>query len=257
VKLPVRIVLGLLLPTLILLLYVVRLSPQSPIYYPAVGDIVTRFQELWLFDRFGSDVLPSLKNLAVGLLGAWVVGVPVGALLGRIRWAGEMFGPLLDFGRSVPPIMLIPPLVLILGIDDSSKVAVIAIGAFFPVCIATIDGMRLADPTLLDAARAIQLGARKTMTSIYIPSGSPAILGGVQVSLQVGFVLTVASEMLAAYRGMGYVTMQAQLSFDSITMWAGILLLALLGYLVNALFVMFRGRLLSWHTGMRVARASR
>jgi sulfonate transport system permease protein len=256
-KLPSRILLGLLPVVALVILYATRLSPNEPIYYPAMGDIATRFRELWLFERFRSDVVPSMKNLALGLLLAWAIGIPVGVALGRARWAREMFGPLLDFGRSVPPIMLIPPLVLVLGIDDSSKIAVIAIAAFFPVCIATIDGMRLADTTLLDAARAIRLGRWRTITSIYLPSGSPAILGGVQVSLQVGFVLTVASEMLAAYRGVGYVTMQAQLAFDSTTMWAGIVLLALLGYLVNAVFVVARNQLLSWHIGMRAHRSTR
>ncbi|GAA3663493.1 aliphatic sulfonate ABC transporter permease SsuC [Nocardioides ginsengisoli] len=251
-----RVALGLVVPVAIVVSYALWSANAASPYFPPLDVILTRFRELWLFDLVASDVLPSLKNLGLGLLLAVIAGIPCGAILGRIRWMGEMFGPLLDFWRSVPPIMLIPPLVLILGIEDSAKVTIIAVGSFFPVCVATADGMRQADPTLVDAARAMRLGPLKTMVDIYLRAGSPAILGGIQIGLQAAFVLMVASEMLAAYRGIGYLTMQAQVTFDSVTMWAGTLLLALLGFTANAVFVAIRNRVLSWHTGMRVSRAS-
>jgi ABC-type nitrate/sulfonate/bicarbonate transport system permease component len=205
----------------------------------------------------GSDILPSLINLITGFLIAVVVGLLVGLILGRITWVRELCLPLINFGRSIPPIMLIPPLVLVLGIGDEGKIAIIAFGAVFPVCLATIDGMRQTDPVLLDMSRSIGLGKVTTLRQVYLPSAAPSIFGGIQVALQISLVLMVASEMLAAFRGLGYITMQAQLSFDSRTMWAGIVLLALLGFGLNLIFTFVRRRVLAWHIGMRELSSAR
>lgn len=251
-----RIVLGLILPVLVIVGYAVWTSSSQSPYFPPLEDIANRFKDLWLFDKLGTDVLPSLLNLVVGLAAAVVAGLFLGLVLGRIVWLRAAFIGLLHFGRSVPPIMLIPPLVLVLGVGDISKVAIIAFGALFPVCLATIDGIRQTEPTLVDMARSIKLGRLATIRHVYLPAASPSIYGGAQISLQVAFVLMVASEMLAAYRGLGYITMQAQLSFDSRTMWAGIVLLALLGYVTSVVFNLIRKRALRWHAGMTRAESN-
>jgi len=246
----IRIVLGALPPVLVIAGYSIWSSQTSSPYFPPIPDVVARFDELWLWDGFFTDVVPSLRNLLLGFSIAVASGLLVGVVFGLSRTTRELLVPLLNFGRSLPPIMLIPPLVLVLGVGDASKVAIIAFGAAFPVCLASIDGVRRTDPALLDMARSIGLGRTATVRHVYLPSASPTIFGGIQVSLQVAFVLMIASEMLAAFRGLGYITMQAQLTFDSRTMWAGIVLLAVLGFLANALFAILRSRALAWHTGM-------
>ncbi|QLQ09948.1 MAG: ABC transporter permease subunit [Nocardioidaceae bacterium] len=245
-----RIVLGAAPPVVVLVGYALWAQGASNAYFPPLGDIVQRFRELWLSEGFLTHVVPSLKNLVLGFAIAVASGLLVGVALGLSRTTREMFVPLLNFGRSLPPIMLIPPLVLVLGVGDASKIAIIAFGAAFPVCLASIDGVRRTDPAQLDMARSIGLSPLETVRHIHLPSASPTIFGGVQVSLQVAFVLMIASEMLAAFRGLGYITMQAQLMFDARTMWAGTILLAILGFLTNALFAMVRRSALSWHSGM-------
>lgn len=245
-----RVVLGTLPPLLLIAGYNVWASRTSSPYFPPIPEVASRFNELWLSEVFYTDVIPSLTNLVLGFVAAVAAGLVGGVVFGLSRTTRELLVPLLNFGRSLPPIMLIPPLVLVLGVGDASKVAIIAFGAAFPVCLASIDGVRRTDPALLEMARSIGLSRVATVRNVYLPSASPTIFGGVQVSLQVAFVLMIASEMLAAYRGLGYITMQAQLTFDSRTMWAGIVLLAILGFLANALFAVLRSRTLSWHTGM-------
>ncbi len=90
--------------------------------------------------------------------------------------------PLVTFGRSIPPITLIPPLVLVLGIGDASKIAIVAFGCVFPVCLATIDGMRQTDDGLLDASRSMGLSRAMTLRKVYLPSAMPSIFGGVSRS---------------------------------------------------------------------------
>jgi len=252
-----RIAMGGALPLCIFAGYAVWTSNMRNPYFPPLWDIARRFQELWLFDRVVSDVLPSLRNLLLGYAIAVVLGIVVGLTLGRVKILRLLFTPLLDFARSIPVIMLIPPFVLVLGIGDASKLAIIALGAFFPIVLATIDGLRRTDPALLEVTRSLRLPWWKEITVAWLPSAAPSIAGGMQTGLQFAFILMVASEMLAAIRGLGYVTMQAQLTFDSTSVWAGIVLLAILGFLLNTAFIAIRDRILRWHVESRATARSR
>lgn len=252
-----RVLLGLSLPAALILGYAIWTSNVTNPYFPPLLSIGQRFRELWLFDRFGSDMLPSLRNLVLGYLIAVVLSIAVGVALGRVKVLRLLLIPLLDFARSIPIIMLIPPFVLVLGIGDASKLAIIALGAFFPIVLATIDGLRRTDPALIDVTRALRLPWWKELCVAWLPSAAPSIAGGMQTGLQFAFILMVASEMLAAVRGLGYVTMQAQLTFDSVSVWAGIVLLAILGFCLNTVFVVIRDRVLKWHVESRATARSR
>lgn len=249
--------LGIALPLLILIAYTLWTASFKSPYFPTPMRIAARFQELWLFKRVGSDVLPSLRNLILGYAMGTAIGLTLGVALGRVRILRILFTPLLDFCRSIPIIMLIPPFVLILGIGDNSKLAIIALGACFPIALATIDGLRRTDQALIDVTRSMHLPWWKELTVAWIPSASPSIAGGMQTGLQFSFILMVASEMLAAVRGLGYLTMQAQMTFDSVSVWAGIILLAILGFLLNTAFVLLRDRVLRWHVESRALSRSR
>lgn len=252
-----RVALGAAVPVLVVAGYGIATTLGRNAFFPPLQVIARRFQALWLFDRVPTDVIPSLVNFAIGFCLAVIVGVPFGVVLGRVGWLGDMVLPLIDFARSIPPIMLIPPFVLILGIGDASKIVIIVIGAIFPIMVATLDGLRRTDPAVLDVARAIQLGRVDTVLRMYLPSAMPSIFGGIQTGLQFALVLMVSSEMVAAVRGIGFLTMQAQATFNAPSVWAGILLLAVLGFLINALFTLIRNRVLSWHIGMRAVSKSR
>ncbi|MGO4560048.1 ABC transporter permease [Mesorhizobium sp. 2RAF21] len=225
-------------------------------YFPTPDAIARRFKDLWLFAYFATDVLPSLRNLLLGYLCATILGITIGTALGLLKPLRLVFVPLLDFARSIPIIMLIPPFVLTLGIGDVSKLAIITLGTFFPIALATIDGVRRIDPALLDVTRSLLLPWHKELFVAWLPSAAPSIAGGMQTGLQFAFILMVASEMLAAYRGLGFRTMQAQLTFDSTSVWAGIVLLAILGFSLNAVFNYFRDVVLGWHARSRAASRS-
>ena len=256
-KILLRILLGAILPVGIIIAYTIWTSSVRNPFFPQPDTILLKFRELWLFDRVVSDVLPSLRNLLLGYVVAAIFGLSAGLALGRIPLLRLLFTPLLDFARSIPVIMLIPPFVLALGIGDASKLAIIALGTFFPIALATMDGLKRTDPALLDVTRSLRIPWWKELTVVWLPSAAPSIAGGMQIGLQFAFILMVASEMLAAYRGLGFVTMQAQLTFDSEGVWAGILLLALLGFLLNAASNAVRNRVLRWHVESRALARSR
>lgn len=256
-KLPVRIALGAILPIALVVLYAVGTALAPNPFLPPIPKILDTFADLWLFSRVPTDLVPSLLNLLWGYLIAAVCGIGLGLLLGRLLWVRELLMPLLHLARSVPPLMLIPPLVLVLGIGDISKIAIIALGSFFPILLATIDGVRQTDPALIDAASALRLTAVQRLVHVWIRSSTPSMFGGLQTGLQFALVLMVASEMVAATRGVGYVTMQAQLTFNAPAVWAGMLLLAIVGFALNQIFVWIRNRALAWHIGMRAQTRAR
>ena len=241
------------LPVVVLLGWWLWSAGAAEPFFPPLQEILTRFREMWLFEQFVSDVLPSLRNMVVGFAIASVVGIAAGLLLARVRILREALEPLMHFVRATPGVALVPIFILLLGFGPSMKISIIATAAVFPTIIATMDGVRSADPVLLDISRAYQLTRRQRVTQVLLPSAGPQIFAGLQVSLQVAFVVMIASEMLGSTEGIGALTLLAQQSFAVTDMWSGIVLLGLLGYLVNLLFLLARGRVLHWYDGARKA----
>jgi len=225
-------------------------SADAP-FFPPLSDILDRFRQMWLFSLFVSDVLPSLRNLAIGFAIASLVGIALGILIGRMRWLRSLTEPLIHFMRSTPGVAIVPIFVLVLGFGASMKISIIAVSALFPTLIATIDGVRSVDPVLLDSARVYHLNRRQRVLQLLLPGAGPQIFAGLQVSLQTAFVVMIASEMLGSTQGIGALTLKAQQSFEVVDMWSGIVLLGVLGYLINVLFLVVRRRWLGWYDGLR------
>jgi len=241
------------LPVVVLLGWWVWSAGAAEPFFPPLREILARFREMWVFDQFVSDVLPSLRNMAAGYGIATVVGIAAGLVLARVRILREALEPLMHFVRATPGVALVPIFILLLGFGPTMKISIIATAAVFPTVIATMDGVRSADPVLLDISRAYQLTRRQRVTKVLLPSAGPQIFAGLQVSLQVAFVVMIASEMLGSTEGIGALTLLAQQSFAVTDMWSGIVLLGLLGYLVNLLFLLARSRVLHWYDGARKA----
>lgn len=226
-------------------------------YYPPLADIVDRFHELWLFAHAGTDIVPSLAILWSGFLAAVALGVALGialALLPRLR-ATVM--PVITFYRALPGVALIPVFVQMFGFGDGVRFAIVVLAALPPVLIATLDGVLGVDPTTIDVARAYGLPLRQRLLSVYLPGAGPRIATGVQVSLQFSFIAVIAAEMIGSTRGIGYQTLLAQQTFASADMWAGVLLLGVIGYASSALVVFVRNSLLRWYDGAQaVARSA-
>ena len=246
-----RLALELVVPLAVLAAWWVWSANAGNTFFPPLDDILRRFQQLWLFDRFLTDVVPSLINLAVGYTLAIVMGVGLGvamALVRPVRWALE---PVVHFLRSIPPVALVPILIVLLGFGLGMKLTTITLASLFPTLIGTLDGFRAVDPTLHEVGKAYRLTRRERISRVYVPAAMPQIFAGMQVSLQVAFVVMIASEMLGSTVGIGAQTILAQQSFAIQDMWAGILLLGVLGYLINAAFAQVQHYVLRWYYGAR------
>lgn len=228
------------------------LNSTNP-YFPPLREIVIEFQQLWLFEKFASDVLPSVGNFLAAYLIACLVGISLGVLLGRVKPLFWILDPVVQFVRSIPAVALLPIFVATMGFGNEVRVFAIALASLFPILISSIDGIRSVEPLLLETARVYRLTSWERLRRVYLPAASPQIFAGALVSLQVAFIVMITSEMLGAARGIGALTLLAQKSFDVRGMWAGILLLGILGFLANLCFNLVRRRALGWYLGSQKA----
>lgn len=244
---PMLIGIEILVPVVLLILWWVGSANSTNAFYPPLKNIVIRFQELWLFQHLTTDILPSLGNLFAGFAIGGGVGIILGVALGMVRTLNWLFVPVIDFWRAIPPVALVPIFVALMGFGNEVRIITIAISALFPTLISTIDGMRALDGQLKDVSDVYRLNAKDRLFAVYLPAASPRIASGLQVSLQVAFVVMIASEMLGSSKGIGAMTLMAQQTFAIPSMWAGIILLGIVGYLANLLFNVIRDRVLRWY----------
>jgi ABC-type nitrate/sulfonate/bicarbonate transport system permease component len=249
-------VLEILVPLALLGLWAVWSASSDTFYYPPLTDILSTFNDTWLFERVGSDVVPSLLRLGAGYAIAVVVAVLVGIPLGLSRTARRAASPIVEFLRAIPPPALLPFGILVLGVGTSMKVFIIAFVCLWPVLLNTVDGVAGVDPTLRETARVCGISPRDRLLRVTLPAAAPQIFAGMRTSLSLALILMVISEMVASSNGIGYFVLQSQRSFAIPEMWSGILLLGILGYVLNAVFLLVERRVLRWHRGARASALS-
>jgi ABC-type nitrate/sulfonate/bicarbonate transport system permease component len=240
-------------PLALLGLWALVSSSSDTYYFPPLTDILEAFADTWLFERVGSDVVPSLVRLGLGYGIACVVAVALGLALGSSRALRAAADPAVQFLRSIPPPALLPFGVLVLGVGTSMKVFIIAFVCLWPVLLNTVDGVAGIDETQRETARVYGIGARDRMLRVTLPAAAPQIFAGMRTSLSLALILMVISEMVASTNGIGYFVLQSQRSFAITEMWSGILLLGILGYVLNAAFMLVERRVLRWHRGARAS----
>lgn len=220
---------------------------SQSIYFPPLSEIMDRFAANWLFERVGSDVLPSLVRVAAGYGMAALVGIAVGVLLGSSPTARRVTSPLLEFLRNIPPPALIPLALLVFGIGESEKIFLIALGCVWPILLGTVDGIAEIDPVAWDTGNVYGIRGVRRLRYLVLPSAAPRIMAGMRTSLSLAVILMVVSEMIGSTEGIGYFIVEAQRSFAMADMWSGILVLGLIGYALNIGFELVERRILRWH----------
>ncbi|MEV8039445.1 ABC transporter permease [Arthrobacter sp. NPDC080082] len=239
------------LPVLLVLLWWASTLGAVNFFVPTPAALVQKFAQTWFGPRFFSDVLPSIGRLLVGVVAAIVIGVVGGVVIGSVRWLRTLLGPTLEFFRAIPPPVLVPVLMLLMGITDSMKIAVIISGCVWPVLLNTIEGVRAVDGVLSDSAHTYGISGWARVRYLVLPSASPQILAGVRQSLSLGLILMVISEMFASSSGLGFTIVQFQRSFAIPEMWSGIVVLGLLGVTMSFIFQWAERNILRWYHGQK------
>ena len=236
----------------------------SSLFFPPPSVIGADMLHLWLSGppsalfltkSVWADLIPSLGRMTAGWAIAVVVGTCLGVVIGRSRRIAQLVNPVLQFTRSTPGPALVPVFLLLLGTGTTMRIALIAFGSVWPILLNTIDGVREVDPIQVDTARAFSFPRRALLLHVVLPSAMPRMFAGMRVAIGLALILMVVSELFASTNGIGYLIGAAQRTFLLPDLWSGMVLLGLLGYLLNVLFVFFENHLLRWHRGSRQGEA--
>jgi len=219
-------------------------------YFPPLREIWASFQETWLFERVGSDVVPTLSAIALGYAASVVVGIAVGVLLGLMPRVNEFLTPLFDFFRALPSSAAVPILIVLLGVGMSMKIAVVMFSALWTIILNTSDAVGGVDPVARETSLSYHLRPRDRLLRVVLPSASPQIVAGMRVALNQSIILVIISEIIVSSSGIGYFIENAQWTFDITGMWSGLLLIGVIGFALTKLFQLFERRVLAWHRGL-------
>jgi sulfonate transport system permease protein len=231
-----RISFELVLPITLVVLYQWWASNADNPYFPPVQEIASSFREMWIGDGITQHILPSLWNLARGYVAGVVGGMAGGIVIGRVPALWRAFAPVISFVLTLPPVALLPLFIVAFGVGSALQVGIIVFAVFFTVLVNTAVALRDVDPTLHDVAASFRIRGVRRLCTVLLPAAAPQILAASRSSLSVALLVMVVSELVGASRGIGAATLVAQQSFQYSDMWAGMVLLAFLGYGLNRLF---------------------
>jgi NitT/TauT family transport system permease protein len=242
---------GALVPLALLVLWeaAARAHLVSPIVLPAPSAVAVRWWQGVRSGELPRDTAASLLRVALGFVIGSALAVPAGLALGTSRRAHALFNPLVQVLRPIPPIAYIPLAILWFGLGNPPAVFLIALGAFFPVLMSTMAGVRQVDGIYLRAAR--NLGARGAtlFRRVIVPAALPHILSGMRIGFGTAFIVVIVSEMIAVNDGLGYRILEAREFMWSDKIVAGMLTIGLCGLGIDAAMARVSERLLRWHQG--------
>ncbi len=216
---------------------------------PTAMEVAKKAWVIWPTSDFLSEAGASLKRLAVGFAIASVIGIGLGLLVGASQKARRTLDPFLELLRAVPAIAIVPAAIVILGLGDAERIAVIAFGLCFPILINTAEGVRLIPPEVRDTASMLHVGRVERIFRVYFPAALPSIMAGLRIAVSIGLILVIVSEFVGEGNGLGHYLTVQQSTYAVPEMYAGILFLGLLGYGLNRLFLVVERRVLAWHYG--------
>jgi NitT/TauT family transport system permease protein len=218
----------------------------SNLTLPRPSDVAMTFVELWQSGMLFKHLAPSLSRLAVGATLGALVGVGVGVMIGLFSYVRAGLVPLVAALFPIPKIALLPLFVIWFGIDEGSKYALIAFGTFTPTVVATYAAVDNVDRGLIRMGQSFGLSWWSIVRKIVLPGAMPGILSGLRISLAIAIILLVAAEMLGAEYGIGAYILEAGSLYDLERLFAGVVILSVLGVCVSAVIAAIETRVLRW-----------
>ncbi|MGM4905464.1 ABC transporter permease [Tardiphaga sp. 866_E4_N2_1] len=214
---------------------------------PSPGEVFGSALAIAKTGELQDHVRASVFRMALGYAAGSCLGILMGVILGRSRFMESLLGPILQMARAIPPLALVPLIIFWFGINEGAKISLIGWATFFPVWINTLLGVKGVNPLFIRAGQS--LGARRgtLLLKVVIPAALAPIFSGMRVALSISFTVLVAAELAGALAGLGYLIQTSALSFRVDNIFVGILVLAILGFIADTLFMLVLYRLFPWY----------
>ena len=260
---------GLVIPALLILLWqaLAMVGWINPHVLPSPIAVVTKWAEYagplaaydpaagsrfaWLFSgELLHDTLGSMYRVVVGFAIGAGLALPLGLAMGSSRVMYAWLNPLMQVLRPIPPIAYIPLAILWFGLGNAPALFLIALGAFFPVLMNTIAGVRQVDGIYIRAARNLGVDRKTMFIRVMLPAAVPYILTGMRIGIGTAFIVVIVSEMIAVNNGLGFRILEAREYFWSDKILAGMISIGILGLGIDIGMNKLNNHLLRWHRGL-------
>jgi NitT/TauT family transport system permease protein len=218
----------------------------KPDYLPAPTLILSSGWEMLLSGEIYNNLLASLGRIGAGFAIGASAGIIVGLFLGFFRWLDALFTPVVYSLYPIPKIALLPLLILWLGIGETPKLVIIALGVFYPVVLNTHAGVKNVDRSLIKAA--VTFGAKpfNIIRKVILPASLPTIFAGLKMAAGYSMLLMITAEMIAAEKGIGAMIMHYGNMLMTSHLMVGVVILSVLGLLINRSLEWVERKSLPW-----------
>lgn len=223
-----------------------RYGLQDNTFLPPLSVILQTWWELLLSGDLTDHAAASLTRSFGGFALALVFSIPIGLAIGWWKKVSELLNPLLELFRNTAALAILPVFILLLGLGETSKIAIVFYACVFPLLLNTISGVRNVDPLLIKSARSMGLSPVLLFRKVIIPASIPTIFVGVRQSAASSILVLVAAEMVGAKEGLGYLIQYTQFSFQIKEMYAGIITISFIGLVLNYVLVFIERKLTAW-----------
>jgi NitT/TauT family transport system permease protein len=223
-----------------------RFDLADPAFLPPLSDVLAAGWELALNGQLYEHVAASLFRVLSGFTIAVLLFVPLGLAIGRYARLGDALNQLIEILRNTAPLALLPVFILLLGIGEVSKVTMVTYSCAWPLLLNTIAAVRQVDPLLIKSSRTMGVNQLQLFGKVILPASLPMIFVGVRLASAAAMLVLVASEMVGAKAGLGYLIIYAQYSFLIPQMYFGILAITVLGVAFNHVLVSLQRRFTRW-----------
>jgi NitT/TauT family transport system permease protein len=245
--------LAILSPLVLLLLWEIasRTGLLNERFFPAPTSIVSSFFDLLGSGTLLDDTWISIRRLVIGLVIGGLPALLLGIGMGLYRPLRAAIDPLVAATYPIPKSAILPLLLLIFGLGESSKIAMVAIAAFFPIVMNTCTGVLQIDRIYHDVGRNYGAGRRQTFRTIALPGAMPLIMTGVKLAIGLGLITLVIAEMMGAKSGLGYLIWNSWQVFAVPDMYVGLVVISILGVVLTAVVSEFERLLTPWSADRR------
>jgi sulfonate transport system permease protein len=245
-----RILLGLPLPLALLLVWyfitALHLAPPQLLTPPA--DVFSRLWDMALNGKLWLNLRSSLSIVAAGFLWGTTAGIVMGTLMATSRTIDRIFHPVINAIRLVPLFGWLPFLILVFGIGMEFKVFFVGLGSFYVMVVNAYEGVCSVSQEFLEVSRIFDIGSFRRFFEVILPEALPYIFTGFKIGLGLSWMTVVGAEMVASSLGVGYVMSFSRTMFQYATVYAMVIVIGVVGFLMSLILNLIERRVLRWRS---------
>jgi NitT/TauT family transport system permease protein len=223
-----------------------RLGLADPAFFPPFSEVMSAGWRLAQSGELYDDVAASLLRALSGFLISVVLVIPLGLAVGWYSRLGDLLNQIIEIARNTAPLALLPVFILLLGIGEVSKVTMVVYSCAWPLLLNTIAAVKQVDPLLIKSARTMGASPQQLFRKVILPASLPTIFVGIRLASASAMLVLVASEMVGAKAGLGYLIIYSQYSFLIPQMYFGILGITAIGLVFNAVLEALERHFMRW-----------